>query len=274
VKTGGDDTMTAIEERQIRLWQGRVQTAVQIRSNGPPLMFLHGPWGAGRDGDFLDRLAPTRTIYAPRHPGTTGGDPDAIHQLDDWWDLIVYYGELLDRLGLDAPALVGHSFGGMLACEIAAAMPRRASKLVLIAPLGLWRDDLPVKNWMILPEDQRSSTLFADPQGVAAERFFALPADPAARVEAQAGFIWSQACTGKFVWPIPDKGLKKRIHRIGVPTLIVWGSQDRVIAPAYAREFAQRIAGAHTALIDRAGHLPHLEQPHEVARLVYDFLDR
>ena len=265
--------MPAMEERRIRLWQGKVETRVEIGGDGPPLVFLHGPWGGRGDRDFLERLALAHRIYAPSHPGTTPGDPDAIHQLDEWWDLVVYYGELFDRLGLASPALVGHSFGGMLACEIAAAMPRRAGKLVLIDPLGLWRDDLPVKNWMILPEDQRRGALFADPDGTAAERFFALPADPAARVEAQAGFIWSQACTGKFVWPIPDKGLKKRIHRIAAPTLIIWGNADRVIAPAYAQEFAQRIAGARVELIDHAGHLPHLEQPSEVARLVRDFLE-
>ena len=76
---------------------------------------------------------------------------------------------------------------------------------------------------MILPEVQRRGALFADPDGAAAERFFEPPADPAAGVEAQAGFIWSQACTGKFVQPIPDKRLKKRIHRIAAPTLIIWG---------------------------------------------------
>jgi pimeloyl-ACP methyl ester carboxylesterase len=262
--------MAAVEERRIRLWQGKVETRVEISGDGPPLVFLHGPWGIRSDRNFLEHLASSHRVYAPSHPGTTPGDPDAIHQLDEWWDLVVYHGELFDRLGLDMAPMVGHSFGGMLACEIAAAMPGRATKLVLIDPLGLWRDDLPVKNWMILPEDQRRGALFADPAGAAAERFFALPADPAARVEAQAAFIWSQACTGKFV---PDKGLKKRIHRIAVPTLIIWGSADRVIAPAYAHEFAQRIAGARVELIDHAGHLPHLEQPEEVARLVRDFLD-
>jgi len=131
--------------------------------------------------------------------------------------------EEIRRLGLGAPALVGHSFGGMVACEIAAAMPERVKRLVLIDPLGLWRDDLPVTNWMILPDDQRRQALFADPAGGAAERFLELPAEPGARAEAQAGFIWSQACTGKFVWPIPDKGLKKRMHRIAAPSLIVWG---------------------------------------------------
>jgi pimeloyl-ACP methyl ester carboxylesterase len=184
----------------------------------------------------------------------------------------IYYGELFDRLGLDAASLVGHSFGGMVACEIAAAMPKRVRRLALIAPLGLWRDDLPVRNWMILPEDERRQTLFADPAGPAAERFFEPPSDPAARAEAQADFIWSQACTGKFVWPIPDKGLKRRIHRIAAPTLVIWGKDDAVIASAYAQEFVQRIAGAQLAVIDNAGHLPHLERADEVTRLVQEFL--
>jgi pimeloyl-ACP methyl ester carboxylesterase len=263
--------MAAVETRRIRLWQDKIETGVETSGGGPPLVFLHGPWGL-RDRNWLDCLASAHQIYAPRHPGTTPGDSDGIHQLNDWLDLVVYYGELFDRLGLDAAALVGHSFGGMLACELAAAMANRVQKLVLIAPLGLWRDDLPVRNWMILPEDQRRPTLFADPAGPAAERFFEVPGDPPTRAEAQADFIWSQACTGKFVWPIPDKGLKRRIHRVAAPTLVIWGKTDAVIAPAYAQEFAERIAGARVALVDNAGHLPHLERPDEVTRLVREFL--
>ena len=125
---------------------------------------------------------------------------------------------------------------------------------------------------MILPEDERRRALFADPAGEEAKQFFSVPADPDARVEAQAGLIWAQACTGKFVWPIPDKGLKKRIHRLAAPTLIVWGRADGVIPPAYAQEFARRIAHSRVELIDAAGHVPHLEQAEQVARLVRDFL--
>jgi pimeloyl-ACP methyl ester carboxylesterase len=264
--------MTAAREQRIRVWQDKIETQVRVAGTGPPLVFLHGPWGLGTDGDLLDRLAPTHTVYAPSHPGTSRGDPDAIHELDNWWDLIVYYGELFDRLELRLAVLVGHSFGGMVACEIAATLPARVSKLILIDPLGLWRDDLPVRNWMILSEDDRRRALFAEPDGEAARRFLRPPDDPEARVEAQAGFIWSQACTGKFVWPIPDKGLKKLIHRIAAPTLIIWGQEDGVIAAAYAREFAERIPGSRVELIERAGHLPHLEQPDRVAGLVRDFL--
>jgi pimeloyl-ACP methyl ester carboxylesterase len=267
----GAAAMTAFEQHRLRLWQGKIETQIEVGGDGLPLVFLHGPWGL-RDRDLLDRLAPTHRVYAPKHPGTGSGDPDAIHQLDALWDLVVYYGELFDHLGLAAPVLVGHSFGGMVACEIAATMPERVKRLVLIDPLGLWRDDLPVTNWMILPEDRRRPTLFADPDGPAAAHFFALPAETEARAAAQADLIWSQACTGKFVWPIPDRGLKNRIHRVTAPSLIVWGAADAVIAAAYAQEFARRLPAAQTELIDGAGHLPHLEQPDEVARRVNGFL--
>jgi pimeloyl-ACP methyl ester carboxylesterase len=265
--------MASIEERRLKLWQGKVETSVEISGSGPPLVYLHGPWGLGGDREFMARLAAGNTVYAPKHPGTTLGDSEAAHQIDNFWDLIVYYGELFDRLSLEAPAVVGHSFGGLVAAEIAATVPTRVRKLVLIDPVGLWRDDMPVRNWMIMPEDERARALFADPAGAAAKRFFALPDDPKARVQAQVDFIWAQACTGKYVWPVPDRGLKKHIHRIASPTLIVWGKADGIVAPVYAQEFAERLANARVELIERAGHLPHLEQMETVARLVRGFLD-
>jgi pimeloyl-ACP methyl ester carboxylesterase len=265
-------SVTAPEVRRLKLWQNRVDTEVEIAGNGPPLVYLHGPWGIGPDRTFVARLAGTHTVYAPRHPGTSPGDAEAVHALDSWLDLVVYYGELIDRLGLTAPALVGHSFGGLVAAELAAAAPRAVGRLVLIDPVGLWRDDLPVKNWMVLRDTERRGSLFADPDGDAAARFFAVPQDPAERVDALAQLIWAQACTGKFVWPIPDRGFRQRAHRVATPTLIVWGKSDRIIAPEYAQEFATRVAGARVELIDNAGHLPQLERPEVVARAVQAFL--
>jgi pimeloyl-ACP methyl ester carboxylesterase len=263
--------MSVPELRRLRLWQDRVETEVEISGSGPPLLYLHGPWGLNPDRSFVARLAATHIVHAPRFPGTTPGDPDAVHALDSWLDLAVYHGELLDRLKLDAPIVVGHSFGGLVAAEFAAAVPKAVSRLVLIDPVGLWRDDLPVKNWMVLSDRERRPSLFADPEGAAAKQFFDVPSDAAARVDTLAQFIWSQACTGKFVWPVPDRGLKHRIHRIAAPTLIVWGNADRIVAPAYAQEFAKRISGARVELIDNAGHLPHLEQAGAVAKAVHGF---
>jgi len=264
--------MTAPTQRRFRLWQDRIETEVEIFGNGPPVVYLHGPWGLAPDRGFIVRLAETCTVYAPRHPGTTPGDENAVHELRDWLDLVVYYGELFDRLQLAAPlTLVGHSFGGLVAAEFAAAVPKAVGKLVLIDPVGLWRDDSPVKNWMVMRDTERRPFLFADPQGAAANAFFAVPSDAKDRAAVLAPFVWAQACTGKFVWPVPDRGLKQRIHRIAAATLLVWGENDRIVPPVYADEFAKRIAGARVKRIASAGHLAHLEQSDAVAKALLDF---
>jgi pimeloyl-ACP methyl ester carboxylesterase len=262
----------AREQKRLTLWQGKVETEIEVSGEGPPLLYLHGPWGLAPDLPFIAQLAASHKVFAPRHPGTTIGAPNAAHAIDTVWDLVVYYGELMDRLELKSAALIGHSFGGMVAAEIAAAMPERARRLVLIDPVGLWRDDHPVKNWMIMPDAARPQALFGNPESEPARRFFAHPEDKDARVASVVAFIWAQACTGKYVWPLPDKGLKHRIHRIAAPTLIIWGKKDGVVAPVYAEEFAARIGGSRSELIEGAGHLPHLECSEEVAKLVRQFL--
>jgi len=83
---------------------------------------------------------------------------------------------------------------------------------------------------------------------------------------------WAMGTTGKFIWPIPDKGLKKRIHRVAAPTLLVWGKEDRLVPSVYADEFTRRIAGARVHTVDGAGHVPHLERPDAVARMIRDFV--
>src|SRR5262249_41640656 len=157
------DIMTAPERRRLRLWQNRIETEIEIAGSGPPLVYLHGPWGLRPDREFVARLASAHTVYAPRHPGTTPGDPEAVHALDPGCDLVVSRGDRFARLELDRPVVVGHSFGGLMAAEIAAAMPGAVGRLVLIDPVGLWRDDLPVKNWMVLSDRERKPSLFVDP---------------------------------------------------------------------------------------------------------------
>jgi pimeloyl-ACP methyl ester carboxylesterase len=260
-----------IETRTISVWQGQVHMRVLSKGRGPAVVFFHGPWGLAWD-PFLDELARSFTVYAPEHPGTSPGRPDDIYRLDGVWDLVLCYEELLDGLGLSRAAFVGHSFGGMVACEVAAASPGRATRLVLIDALGLWRDDAPIPNWMLLHQGELAGYVFRDADGEAGRRMFAAPEDPEARIMARVGLQWAMGATGKFLWPIPDKGLKKRIHRVRVPTLLVWGKEDRIVPPLYAEEFARRLGGARTEIVGQAGHAPHLEQPAAVAGLVRDFL--
>ena len=264
--------MTDVEIRRFKLWQDKIDTEVEVSGNGPPLVYLHGPWGLAPDRGFVARLAAHRTVFAPKFPGTSRGEANAVHALDSWHDVVVYCGELFDKLQLASPAVVGHSFGALVAAECAAVAPRAVGRLVLIDPIGLWRDDHPVRNWMILSDSERAAALFAEPGGDAAQRFFAVPAEAQARIDTLSQFIWAQACTSKFVWPLAERGLSRRIHRIAAPTLVVWGDADRIAAPVYAQEFARRIAGAQIALIAGAGHLPHLERGDQVVETVAKFL--
>jgi pimeloyl-ACP methyl ester carboxylesterase len=248
-----------------------VRLRVRSAGQGPPVVFFHGPWGLEWD-PFLDELARRFTVHAPDHPGTTPGQPDDIFHLDGLWDLVLCYDELLDALGLTQAALVGHSFGAMVACELAAAYPRRVSRLALFDPIGFWRDDAPVVNWMLLNVGELPGFVFRDPAGEAARRLFAPADDAEARAAARVRVMWAMGATGKFIWPIPDKGLGKRIHRVTAPALLVWGAEDRLVPSAYADEFARRLPGARVEMVAGAGHAPHLEQPQTVARLVTDFL--
>ena len=259
-------------ERICAVWQSRIRMRVVSKGAGPALVFFHGPWGLHWN-PFLDALAQHFTVHAPEHPGTSPGAPDDIYHLDGLWDLILCYDELLEQLGLESAALVGHSFGAMVACEVAAAYPRRAGRLALIDPLGLWRDDAPVRNWMLLNPQELAAAIFLDPASAGARRMFAhAEGDEEARVTAQIGLTWAMGATGKFIWPIPDKGLKKRIHRVKAPTLLIWGAEDQLVSPVYAEDFLRHIAGARVETVAQAGHAPHLEQPAAVAALVRDFL--
>ena len=263
--------MVAVQEQTVSVWENRINPKVQVAGSGPPVVFLHGAYGLTWD-PFLDGLAEHCTVYAPEHPGTTLGDPDGIKPLDNLWDLVLYYDEMFAQLGLDHPTVIGHSFGGMVAAEIAACYPQRVGKLVLLSPIGLWRDDVPVKNWMILPLEEVVKSAFYDASGPLAQQMLSVPEDEKEAQDLQIRVTWSLACTGKFIWPIPDKGLKKRIHRISSPTLIIWGTGDKLVPPVYAEEFGSRIAGSRIAMVEQAAHVPQLEQLEQVSGLVRDFI--
>src|SRR5262245_49757400 len=244
---------------------------VQLAVEGPALVSLYQAPGLHWD-PFLERLAAEHTVYAPLAPGTAPGDPHAINEVDDIWDLVLIYEEALRKLGLERPAALGTSFGGMLGCELAAHFPGIFSHLVLLDPIGLWRDDLPVRNGVMVSPEAQAELLFFDPQGEAARAVLTPPADPAEAAAAIAATVWALGCTTKFFWPIPDKGLSKRIHRIDTPTLIVWGKQDMLVPAGYAEEFHSRIAGSRVALIDECGHVPQAEKLEETVALVTEFL--
>jgi pimeloyl-ACP methyl ester carboxylesterase len=247
------------------------EAKVKVAGDGPPVVYLHTAGGPRWDS-FLDALAEHHTVYAPDHPGTGATARESIYQVDTLWDLILIYDELLEGLGLSSVPIIGSSFGGMMACELAAMRPDRVSRLVLIDPIGLWRDDTPVTAYMLLPQDELVTTLFSNLEAESVQEFLTLPEDPQELAVLMADSVWALGATGKFVWPIPDKGLSKRLHRVTAPTLIMWGEDDKLISPVYAEEFASRIADSRVEIIEGAGHVPQWEQLERVTPLVLDFL--
>jgi pimeloyl-ACP methyl ester carboxylesterase len=252
---------------------GRLAVRVQqFGDGGDPVLYIHPEGGLVAD-PLVRHLAERHTVFAPEFPGTTPGDPHAIHAVDDWTDLVLAYEEVTRRLGLDRPVVVGASFGGMLAADLAAYFPSLPGRVVLVAPVGLWHDEHPVVNWNTVAPDRTAAMLFHDPGGDIAKAALTLPSDPEAMRAAMLGRMWSLACTGKFAWPFPDHGLRGRLHRITAPTLLVWGRDDRIVDAAYAKEFTAGIASSTATVIDECGHLPHVEQYRQTAAAVDAFLD-
>lgn len=219
---------------------------------GEPLVFFHSFEGLPGWPEFLERLSARYAVSAPLHPGVGGSE--GVEALDDVVDLALAYDEWLTALGIERCHLVGHFFGGMVAAEVAALFPARVKKLALLSPAGLWLDGAPQADALTLPPSELHPLLWKDPASPAASAWQAPPPSEDAKVAAQIERIQRLAAMGKFVWPIPDKGLKKRLHRIVAPTLLLWGDADRVNPVAYGEEFLRRLKSAELKILS-GGHL-------------------
>ena len=251
-----------VRDETVEVWDSRLRLHVKVAGDGPPLLYFHPLPGLAWQ-PLLDQLARGRTVYAPEHPGTSPGDPQAIGEVQTFGELLLVYEEMIRKLGLERPAALGQSFGGMVAADLAATFPQLFAKLLLLAPMGLWRDDAPIPLMEMVsgsPEDA-PKYLFAHPDSEAARAARALPEDPEQIPKAIAQSTWNVGCTTKFAWPIADHGLDRRLYRIQVPTLIVWGREDALVPVAYAKEFGSRIAGSQVEVIDDCGHVVQADQP-------------
>ena len=142
-------------------------------------------------------------------------------------------------------------------------------------PLGLWLDDAPIPLMEMVsgPPEEVPKYLYAHPDSEAARAARALPEDPEQIPKAIAQSTWNVGCTTKFAWPIADHGLGRRLHRIQVPTLVVWGREDALVPVAYAREFGSRIAGSQVEVIHDCGHAVPADQPERSWTAISRFIE-
>jgi pimeloyl-ACP methyl ester carboxylesterase len=256
----------AVEQVAVSIRSGKFRTLMQRKGHGDPLLFLHGAGGPMIGAPFLDDLAEHFTVYAPAHPGFGAGQ--GIEHLDHVLDLARYYLDFFDEVGIERPHLVGHSFGGMLAAEIAALAPHLPNRLVLVCPAGLWLDAAPMPDFFAFSPEQLVRSAVHDPRGPVGRLLLARSRDPNLAIESHRCL----ASAERFLRPLPGQGLKNRIHRVRAPTLVVWGASDGLIPPVYAEAFHAAIAGSQVTILGGAGHLPMLEQRRAFVEAVTTFL--
>jgi pimeloyl-ACP methyl ester carboxylesterase len=237
------------------------------RGAGPTLLFLHPHIGLTRAAPFLDALARRFTVYAPSHPGF--GRSALPRHLSSVDDLAYVYLDLIEQLGLDDITLVGSSFGGWLAVELATKASPRMARLVLIDPLGIRLSERATPDIVDIFSTKQSELdrlAYHDPANAAL--------DHAAMSEEDAFIHFrNRESSALFGWSpyMNNPKLKHRLHRIGIPTLVLWGESDGIAAPTYGEHYAALIPGARFATIGRAGHFPHIEQPQDCADRIFEF---
>jgi pimeloyl-ACP methyl ester carboxylesterase len=239
---------------------------------GTSLVYLHGAGGLPAFTPDLEILSQHFAVTAPLHPGFGSTGEEHLHA--DVLKLTLHTWDVLDALGIDEPILVGHSLGGMLAAEMAALEPRRVKKLVLVGVAGLWLDDYPTADFFAMKPEELVEAAFYDPQSEPAKAFLALPQDKAAATEVTIQRLKGFAAAGRFLWPLPDRGLSERLYRVKAPTLLLWGAGDKLIPPPYAGAFQQLLTSSgevKVQMIPRAGHMVLWEQTRAATRAIFEF---
>ena len=235
---------------------------------GEPLLFLHHLLGLVTSEPVLERLARSYDVIAPYAPGW-GPAKDQLPDIDDGpLDLVLRQSDLLDVLRIDRAHVVGISIGAWIAAELGAIYPCRVARLVLVNPIGLWLDEVGGEDPFAQHPGFPSKVLFADPDG----RKKHLIGDRD-KLDAHVGEQLDLRAAARFLWPIPDTGVSKRLPRIKASTLVVTSEKDVVVPPAYGPAWRDAIAGAQLTTLHGAGHVAESDQPVAFVDTVTGFLD-
>ena len=236
--------------------------------SGPPILYLHGEAGPDRDAPILDLLDASGRVIAPSHPGF--GNSPLSPNITGMDDLTYFYLDLIEQMGWTDLSIVGVGLGAWIALELATSGSERIGRLALIGAVGVKISDRTtrdIEDIFALTDKQIADLAWADPA-------LGLPDLTTAPEQLLVDRARARETTARYAFTpyLHNPKLKRRLHRVRVPTLMLWGAQDRITTPTYGAAFAALIPGAHFAVIDKAGHYPQLEQPAAVARHVQDFL--
>jgi pimeloyl-ACP methyl ester carboxylesterase len=244
----------------IELWEG---------GSGRPVLLLHPGDGFDAQAPYVAALASRHRVIAPGCPGFGRSElPKYMKSVDD---LSYFYLDLIKALDLDNLIVVGLSFGGWLAAEIAIKNTARISALCLVDTLGakfsdaMTRDITDILAW---PQYEQARWIYHD-EKLRSQTYGHLT-DEVALTLAR-----NHESFGLFGWAptLHSRHMQHRLHRIDVPTQLIWGAEDRVVSVDYGRKWQQAIPGAQMVVIDNAGHYPQIEQPEQFVAALGRFVD-
>lgn len=237
---------------------GSVKTDLLEIGAGQPLLFLHGAEGPDfPDARYLDELARNFHVLAPWHPGFGFNERPA--HMRDVGDLAYFYLDLIELLALKNLILVGASFGGWIAAEIAVRSDRALAALVLAGPFGIKLGDRQARDivdFFAISRADMGRLFFTD------DRFFAPDLTSKSNEELTA-IARGRDALAAYGWSpfMHNPQLSHWLHRIHVPTLVLRGDDDRVVNVQCHEAYAERVCSGTLQTIANAGHYPHIEQP-------------
>jgi pimeloyl-ACP methyl ester carboxylesterase len=254
---------------EVQMIVGDVSLAVLDQGDGPTILFLHGEDGLIFSRPFLDELSATHRVLAPDHPAW--GESTRPAYIADTHDLGSVYAELLEQL--DGPVVVvGSSFGGWVAAELALQARVPLAGLVLVAPIGIKIGDREERDYadiFIADFEELPGIYYGDPSRA-----------PALADRSDEDYLYlarAQEATARYAWKpyMHDPKLRHWLRRITAPTMVVAGTRDRfALLPGFYETYASLIgtAGAELRQVEGAGHRVEEEEPADLARLVREFM--
>lgn len=244
-----------------------VKVRFSQRGNGPPVLLLHGGEGPFEDRRFVDLLSEQFNVIIPTHPGF-GGTLIPEH-FDHISDLVFLYLDFLDELNLQKVVLVGFSMGGWIAAEIAIRNDSRLAQLVLVDAVGVkvgGREERDIADVFALSYENLIELTF---HNVALAPTLETISEEELQIIAA-----NRTALGVYTWEpyMHNPKLVKRLHRIKVPTDFIWGRSDRIVSADYGQKYCSMIRNAKMTILDKAGHLPHLETPDVFADTIFNIV--
>ena len=273
------------EERSIDV--NGLPTRYLTAGMGPPLVLLHGVGDNALDWQWvLPALARTQRVYALDLPGSGGSTKPDVGYSPAFFTR--FLSAFLDALDIERAAVVGNSLGGLVSLRLALSEPSRVSALGLVASAGLGREVTYALRSLALPGYGRLAVAWGKRPPGAAQRalgrstlLFARPRrvppmwlKEQYRLARLPGFLEAQLATVRA--QVGLKGQREvvvdRLAQLEVPTILVWGTRDRVVPYSQAKEAFSRLQEGSLELISDCGHSPHVEQPERFVSSLGRFL--